>query len=62
MSSVRLIIYIQFVYPCNLGIFWPAFTLMKTSKEKLLREKMGKYVIKLLGLNLKKERKLYERF
>jgi hypothetical protein len=35
---------------------------MKTSKEKLLREKMGKYVIKLLGLNLKKERKLYERF
>ena len=51
----------------NLEIFWPVFTSMKTSKEKLSRKKMGNkvtspklYIIKLLDPNLKKERKLFE--
>ena len=55
--------YVFFVYPhIYLETFWPAFTLMKMSKGKPTRKRMEKYVIKLLGQNLQKERKLYGRF
>ena len=51
------------IYPdIYLETFWPAFILMKMSKGKPTRKRMEKYVIKLLGQNLKKERKLYGRF
>ena len=44
-------------YPDNLEIFWPASTSMKMSKEKLVREKMVKFITKLLGQSSNKERK-----
>jgi hypothetical protein len=44
-------------YPDNLEIFWSASTSMKMSKEKLVREKMVKFITKLLGQSSNKERK-----